>query len=223
MNMNLGKDFENYATKHVGINSLALHDYQSVTAGYINPHIIEERKLNIASLDVFSRLMMERIVFLGCAIDDTVANIITAQLLYLDSTGHEEIKLYLNTPGGGVHSGLAIYDTMNFVKSPVSTLVAGMAASMGFVLAVAGQKGKRVALKHSRLMQHQPMGGCHGQASDMEITVRQINILKKELYEIISQCTGHDMDKITKDCDRDYWMTAAESKEYGAIDEIIGR
>jgi ATP-dependent Clp protease, protease subunit len=215
-------DFRKYAIKHKGINSLAFDKYTSIYDSYISPTIIEERQLNIATMDVFSRLMMDRIIFLGLPIDDYVANIVQAQLLYLDSTDPgKDIQLYLNTPGGQVHSGLGIYDTMQFVSSDVATICTSMAASMGAVLLVAGQKGKRSALKHSRVMIHQPMGGAEGQASDIEITVREIMKIKKELYEIIATHSGNSVEKIEKDGDRDYWMTAYEAKEYGMLDEVL--
>ncbi len=216
------KDFRKYATKHIGINSLALDKYTAVTSGYISPTIIEERQLNVASMDVFSRLMMDRIIFLGVPIDDTVANIIQAQLLYLESADPlKDISIYFNTPGGSVYSGLGIYDTMQYISSDVATICTGMAASMGAVLLTAGTKGKRSALKHSRVMIHQPMGGAQGQASDIEITAREIQKLKKELYTIIAKHSGNKYEKVEKDSDRDYWMTAEEAKEYGMIDEVL--
>ena len=218
------KDFQKYATKHVGINSLALDKYTSVTSGYISPTIIEERQLNVASMDVFSRLMMDRIIFLGLPIDDTVANIIQAQLLYLESADpQKDISIYFNSPGGSVYAGLGIYDTMQYISSDVATICTGMAASMGAVLLTAGTKGKRSALKHSRVMIHQPMGGAQGQASDIEITAREIQKLKKELYSIIADHSGNTYKKVEKDSDRDYWMTATEAKEYGMIDEVLTR
>ncbi len=218
------KDFYKYATKHVGINSLALDKYTAIAQGYISPTIIEERQLNVASMDVFSRLMMDRIIFLGLAIDDTVANIIQAQLLYLESSDpQKDISIYFNSPGGSVHAGLGIYDTMQYISSDVATICTGMAASMGAVLLTAGTKGKRSALKHSRVMIHQPMGGAQGQASDIEITAREIMKLKKELYTIIADHSGNSFKKVEKDSDRDYWMTAMEAKEYGMIDEVLTR
>jgi len=218
------KDFQKYATKHVGINSLALDKYTAMAQGYISPTIIEERQLNVASMDVFSRLMMDRIIFLGLAIDDTVANIIQAQLLYLESSDpQKDISIYFNSPGGSVHAGLGIYDTMQYISSDVATICTGMAASMGAVLLTAGTKGKRSALKHSRVMIHQPMGGAQGQASDIEITAREIMKLKKELYTIIADHSGNTYKKVEKDSDRDYWMTATEAKEYGMIDEVLTR
>lgn len=218
------KDFQKYATKHMGINSLVLDKYTSVNNSYISPTIIEERQLNVASMDVFSRLMMDRIIFLGVPIDDYVANIIQAQLLYLDSVDStKDISIYFNTPGGSVHSGLGIYDTMQFISSDIQTICTGMAASMGAVLLTAGTKGKRSALKHSRVMIHQPMGGAQGQASDIEITAREILKLKKELYDIIAEHSGNTQKKVEKDADRDYWMTADEALKYGMIDEVLIR
>ena len=217
-------EFEKYATRHMGINSLTLNRYKSIASGYISPTIIEERQLNVATMDVFSRLMMDRIIFLGVPIYDDVANIIQAQLLFLESVDSgRDIQIYLNSPGGSVYSGLGIYDTMQYIKSDVSTICTGMAASMAAILLCAGTKGKRTALKHSRIMIHQPMGAAEGQASDMEISVKQINILKKELYEIISIHTGQDMKKVVKDADRDHWMTSYEAKEYGMIDEVLDK
>ncbi len=218
------KDFQKYATKHIGINSLALDKYTSITSGYISPTIIEERQLNVASMDVFSRLMMDRIIFLGLPIDDTVANIIQAQLLYLESAdSSKDISIYFNSPGGSVYAGLGIYDTMQYISSDVATICTGMAASMGAVLLTAGTKGKRSALRHSRVMIHQPLGGAQGQASDIEITAREILKLKKELYTIIADHSGNTYKKVEKDSDRDYWMTAKEAKDYGMIDEVLVR
>lgn len=218
--MNMNKDFDLFR-KSMGISGVAMHDYQNLMNGYINPSIIEERQLNIATMDVFSRLMMDRIIFLGTGIDDTVSNIITGQLLYLQSVDSSSpIDMYINSPGGSVYAGFSIYDTMNLIKPDVNTVVTGMAASMGFILSIAGSK--RSALVHSRLMQHQPLGGASGQASDILITARQISLVRDELYEIISKKTGQDLEKVKLDCDRDYWMTAKEAKEYGAIDNIIG-
>ncbi len=217
-------EFRKYATKHLGINSLTLDQYTSVYNNYISPTIIEERQLNVASMDVFSRLMMDRIIFLGVPIDDYVANIIQAQLLFLESTDpSKEIQIYFNTPGGSVHAGLGIYDTMQYITPDIATICTGMAASMGAVLLTAGAKGKRTALKHSRVMIHQPMGGAQGQASDIEITAREILKLKKELYEILAYHTGKSYEQIEKDSDRDYWMTSEEAKEYGMIDEVLVR
>ncbi|MBP5134655.1 MAG: ATP-dependent Clp endopeptidase proteolytic subunit ClpP [Paludibacteraceae bacterium] len=215
-------DFKNYATKHLRMNGLALDKYIDITSSYISPSILEERQLNVTQMDVFSRLMMDRIIFLGTQIDDYTANVIQAQLLYLDSSDPgKDISIYLNTPGGSVYAGLGIYDTMQFIGSKVATICTGMAASMGAVLLVAGEKGKRSALKHSRVMIHQPMGGAQGQASDIEITAREIQKLKKELYTIIAEHSGNDYDKIYADSDRDYWMTAQEAKEYGMIDQVL--
>ena len=220
--MNLTDDFGKYARSKYGISSLSLHRYNSIVGSYISPTIIEERQLNVASMDVFSRLMMERIIFIGLPIDDYVANIIQAQLLYLDSTDQgKDITIYFNTPGGSVSAGLGIYDTMQIISADVATICTGMAASMGAVLLTAGTKGKRSALKHSRIMIHQPMGGAEGKASDIEITVREIMKLKKELYEILALHTGNPYEKVEKDADRDYWMTSQEAKDYGMIDEIL--
>ncbi len=217
-------DFRKYAIKHQGLSSLMIDKYTSLYDSYISPTIIEERQLNIATMDVFSRLMMDRIIFLGTPIDDYVANIIQAQLLFLESTDPaKDIQIYFNTPGGSVHAGLGIYDTMQYISSDVATICTGMAASMGAVLLCAGTKGKRSGLKHSRIMIHQPMGGTQGQASDIEITTREILKLRKELYNIISEHSGNSFKKVEKDSDRDYWMTAEEAKEYGMIDEILMR
>jgi ATP-dependent Clp protease protease subunit len=215
-------DFSKYARSTKGLSSLSLHRYASIYGNYISPTIIEERQLNIATMDVFSRLMMDRIIFLGLPVDDYVANIIQAQLLYLDSIDPgKDIHLYFNTPGGSVYAGLGIYDTMQYISADISTICTGMAASMGAILLTAGKKGKRSALKHSRIMIHQPMGGVEGNASDIEITTREILKLKKELYEIISYHTGNPYEKVEKDADRDYWMTSEEAKDYGMIDEIL--
>ena len=217
-------EFKKFATKHRGISSLSLDKYTSISNSYISPTIIEERQLNIASMDVFSRLMMDRIIFLGVPIDDYVANIIMAQLLFLESTDpSKDIQIYFNTPGGSVHAGLGIYDTMQYINCDIATICTGMAASMGAVLLTAGEKGKRSALKHSRVMIHQPMGGAQGQASDIEITAREIMKLKKELYTIISDHSGMPFKTVEKNSDRDYWMTAQEAKEYGMIDEVLLR
>ncbi len=217
-------EFKQFATKHRGISSLSLDKYTSISNSYISPTIIEERQLNVASMDVFSRLMMDRIIFLGVPIDDYVANIIMAQLLFLESTDpSKDIQIYFNTPGGSVHAGLGIYDTMQYINCDIATICTGMAASMGAVLLTAGEKGKRSALKHSRVMIHQPMGGAQGQASDIEITAREIMKLKKELYTIISDHSGMPFAKVEKNSDRDYWMTAQEAKEYGMIDEVLIR
>jgi len=199
-----------------------MHRFVSATNSYISPTIIEERQLNVAQMDVFSRLMMDRIIFLGLPIDDDVANIIQAQLLYLDSSDPgKDIQIYFNTPGGHVHAGLGIYDTMQYISADIATICTGMAASMGAVLLTAGTKGKRSALKHSRIMIHQPMGGFEGQASDIEIQAREIMKIKQELYEIIALHTGNPVEKVEKDADRDHWMTSFEAKEYGMIDEIL--
>ena len=215
-------DFKKYATKHLGINSMVLDDVISAQNQYLNPYILEERQLNVTQMDVFSRLMMDRIIFLGTQIDDYTANTLQAQLLYLDlSDPGKDINIYINSPGGSVHAGLGIYDTMQFIKSDVATICTGMAASMAAVLLVAGQEGKRYALPHSRVMIHQPMGGAQGQASDIEITAREIQKLKQELYTIIAEHSHQPYDKVWADSDRDYWMTAQEAKEYGMIDDIF--
>jgi len=217
-------EFQKYAVKHAGINSMTLHRYQTFINGYISPTIIEERQMNVASMDVFSRLMMDRIIFLGATIDDDVANILQAQLLFLDSSDpNKDIQIYLNSPGGVVQSGLGIYDTMQWITSDVSTICTGMAASMAAVILAAGAKGKRSALKHSRVMIHQPAGGMQGQSTDMEIAVKELIKLKNELYCILSEHTGKPFETIEKDSDRDYWMTATEAKEYGLIDEVLTR
>ena len=216
-------DFRKFAVNHLGMNGLALDQYaNSITSSFISPTIIEERQLNVAQMDVFSRLMMDRIIFLGTQIDDYTANVIQAQLLYLDSSDPgKDISIYLNSPGGSVYAGLGIYDTMQYISSDVKTICTGMAASMAAVLLVAGEKGKRFALNHSRVMIHQPMGGAQGQASDIEITAREIQKLKKELYTIISTHSGVPFEKVEKDSDRDYWMTSFEAKEYGMIDDVL--
>ena len=220
--MNMNNDFRKYATKHLGINGLVLDEVMSAQAQYLNPYILEERQLNVTQMDVFSRLMMDRVIFLGTEINDYTANVIQAQLLYLDSVDSErDINLYLNTPGGSVYAGLGIYDTMQFVKSNVSTMCTGLAASMGAVLLVAGEKGMRAALPHSRVMIHQPMGGINGQASDIEITAKEILKLKDELYQIISDKSGKSIEQIRQDADRDHWMTSAEALEYGMIDKVF--
>ncbi|AGY53986.1 ATP-dependent Clp protease proteolytic subunit [Bacteroidales bacterium CF] len=218
----MATEFEKFARLHQGVSSLSMHRFQSLYGAYINPTIIEERQLNVAAMDVFSRLMMDRIIFLGVPINDDVANIIQAQLLYLDSVDSKaDIQLYINSPGGSVYAGLGIYDTMQLVGSDVATICTGMAASMSAILLTAGATGKRSALPHSRVMIHQPMGGAEGQAVDIEITAREIMKIKKELYEIISLHSGKPLDIIEKDADRDYWMTATEAKTYGMIDEIL--
>jgi len=220
----MNNDFRKFATGHLGMNGLALDKYTDIVSSYISPTIIEERQLNVAQMDVFSRLMMDRIIFLGTQVDDYTANVIQAQLLYLDSADSgKDISIYLNSPGGSVYAGLGIYDTMQYINSNVSTICTGMAASMAAVLLVAGAKGKRFALKHSRVMIHQPMGGAQGQASDIEITAREIQKLKKELYTIIADHSGNPFDRIEKDSDRDYWMTSEEALEYGMIDSILVR
>ena len=220
--MNQNSEFYKYATKHLGIGSLALHNYQSIQGNYISPTIIEERQLNVAQMDVFSRLMMDRIIFLGTPINDYVSNIIQAQLLFLESSDKtKDIQIYLNSPGGGVYAGMGIYDTMQYVSPDIATICTGMAASMGAVLLCAGTKGKRTALKHARVMIHQPSGGADGQASDIVIMAKEIQILKNELYQIMSDHSGKDFAQIEKDSDRDHWMTAQEAKEYGMIDEVL--
>ena len=222
--MSDGREFQKYARKHVGISSLNLHRFDSIFTNSLTPYIIEERQLNVASMDVFSRLMMDRIIFLGTPIDDYIANIVQAQLLFLESADpSKDIQIYFNTPGGSVHAGLGIYDTMQYIGSKVGTICTGMAASMAAVLLVAGEKGKRSALKHSRVMIHQPMGGMQGQAADMEINYKQIMLLKNELYQIIADHSGNPFEKIEKDSDRDYWMTSQEALEYGMIDNILVR
>lgn len=223
------QDFRKFAVGHLGMNGLALDQYQSavsaqVTSSYISPTIIEERQLNVAQMDVFSRLMMDRIIFLGTDVNDYTANVIQAQLLYLDSADPgKDVSIYINSPGGSVYAGLGIYDTMQYISSDVATICTGMAASMAAVLLVAGTQGKRFALRHSRVMIHQPMGGAQGQASDIEITAREIQKLKKELYHIIADHSGQPFEKVERDSDRDYWMTAEEAKEYGMIDEVLIR
>ncbi|MDX1905572.1 MAG: ATP-dependent Clp endopeptidase proteolytic subunit ClpP [Bacteroidia bacterium] len=226
-------EFRKYATGHLGLNSLTLHDYmtqanrQAATVPQIyglTPNIIEERQLNVIAMDVFSRLMMDRIIFLGMGINDQVANIVSAQLLFLQSAdAKKDISIYLNSPGGSVYAGLGIYDTMQIVSPDVATICTGMAASMGAVLLCAGAAGKRSALPHSRVMIHQPMGGAQGQASDIEIAYKQIQIVKDELYQIIATHSNQPFDKVWADSDRDYWMTAPEAKEYGLVDEVLGR
>lgn len=216
-------EFEKYAVKHLGISSHTLHDYSNSPVN-LTPYILEERQLRVTQMDIFSRLMMDRIIFLGEGINDQVANIITGQLLFLESVdAKRDIQLYINSPGGGVYAGLGIYDTMQIVKPDVGTVCTGIAASMGAVLMCAGAKGKRSANKHSRIMIHQPLGGARGQARDMEITVIEINKLKKELYDIISSHSKQPFEKVAADSDRDYWMTAQEALEYGMIDEVLGK
>ena len=217
-------DFRKYATKHLRMNSNALDSYMNITSSYISPTIIEERQLNVAQMDVFSRLMMDRIIFLGTQVDDYSANVIQAQLLYLDSSDPgKDIAIYTNSPGGSAYAGYRIYDTMQFIGCDVSTICTGMAASFAAVLLVAGTKGKRMALPHSRVMIHQPLGGVQGQASDIEITAREILKVKKELYTIISTHSGKPYEEVERDSDRDYWMTAEEAKAYGMVDEILVR
>ena len=217
-------EFRKYAVNHRGINGLAFDQYSKYHDSYISPTIIEERQMNVATMDVFSRLMMDRIIFLGVPIDDYVANIIQAQLLFLESAdAKRDIQIYLNTPGGSVYAGLGIYDTMQYINPVISTICTGMAASMGAILLCAGSSGRRTALPHSRVMIHQPLGGVSGQASDIEITAREIQKLKNELYEIISKHSKQDIKKVEKDSDRDYWMTADEAKKYGMIDEVMTR
>lgn len=218
--MDYGKEFKKYAIGHHGISSM----YYDQIVSSMTPYIIEERQLNVAQMDVFSRLMMDRIIFLGTAIDDHIANIIQAQLLFLESTdASKDIQIYINSPGGSVYAGLGIYDTMQFIKPQVATICTGIAASMGAVLMCAGAKGKRSALTHSRVMIHQPLGGTRGQASDIEITTREILKLKKELYDIISKHSGQPFEKVEEDSDRDYWMKAEEAKAYGMVDEVLVR
>lgn len=215
-------DFRKYATQHLGMNSLVLDEVIKSQANYLNPYILEERQLNVTQLDVFSRLMMDRIIFLGTQIDDYTANVIQAQLLYLDSADPgKDVSIYINSPGGSVYAGLGIYDTMQYIQSDVTTICTGMAASMAAILLVAGEKDKRYALKHSRVMIHQPMGGIQGQASDIEITAREIQKLKEELYKIISTHSGQPYDKVYADSDRDYWMTSQEALDYGMIDKVL--
>lgn len=217
-------DFERFATSKANLDSMVLQDVIKNQNQYLNPYILEERQLNVTQMDVFSRLMMDRIIFLGTPIDDYTANTLQAQLLYLDSTDPgKDISIYINSPGGSVYAGLGIYDTMQFIGSKVATICTGMAASMAAVLLVAGAEGKRSALKHSRVMIHQPMGGVQGQASDIEITAREIQKLKKELYTIIAEHSHTDFDKVWADSDRDYWMTAEEAKGYGMIDQVLMR
>ena len=217
-------EFKKFAVGHLGMNSLALDDYMEVQSSYISPTIIEERPMNVAQMDVFSRLMMDRIIFLGTQINDYTANVIQAQLLFLDSSEPgKDISIYINSPGGSVYAGYGIYDTMQFIESDVSTICTGMAASMASVLLVAGTEGKRFALPHSRVMIHQPLGGMQGQASDLEIAAREILKVKEELYTILSKHSGQPFEAIQRDSDRDYWMTAPEAKAYGMVDEILTR
>ncbi|MBQ2239869.1 MAG: ATP-dependent Clp endopeptidase proteolytic subunit ClpP [Alistipes sp.] len=218
------KEFDKYARLHCGINSMVMHDFRAEIENYVSPTIIEERHLNVATMDVFSRLMMDRIIFLGAPIYDDAANIIQAQLLFLESVdADKDIQLYINSPGGSVSAGLGIYDTMQLISCDVATICTGMAASMGAVLLTAGAAGKRSALPHSRVMIHQPLGGVQGQASDIEITAREIAKTKRELYEILASHSGKPIEKIEADADRDYWLTAAEAAEYGLIDKVLSR
>ena len=215
-------EFDKFARLHCGINSMTMYDYRAEITNYVSPTIIEERQLNVATMDVFSRLMMDRIIFLGAPIYDDAANIIQAQLLFLQSVdADKDIQLYINSPGGSVSAGLGIYDTMQLITPDVATICTGMAASMGAVLLTAGAQGKRSALPHSRVMIHQPLGGVQGQASDIEITAREIAKTKRELYEILAEHSGVDIAKIEADADRDYWLTATEAKEYGLIDNVL--
>ena len=216
-------EFEKYAKGYCGISSLKLHNFESMLSSYVSPTIIEERQLNVATMDVFSRLMMDRIIFLGAPIYDDAANIIQAQLLFLESVDpSKDVQIYINSPGGSVSAGLGIYDTMQLISCDVATICTGLAASMGAVLLTAGAAGKRSALPHSRVMIHQPLGGASGQASDIEITAREIMKTKRELYEILSAHSGVAIEKIEQDADRDYWLTSTEAKEYGLIDEVLG-
>ena len=220
----MNNDFRKFATRHLGVNGMVLDDVTKLQQQYLNPYILEERRLNVTQLDVFSRLMMDRIIFLGTEVDDYTANVLQAQLLYLDSVDNtKDISIYINSPGGSVTAGLGIYDTMQFISSKVATICTGMAASMAAVLLVAGEEGRRSALPHSRVMIHQPLGGVQGQASDIEIEAREIQKFKKELYTIISTHSHQPFEKVWKDSDRNYWMTAEEAKEYGMIDEVLTR
>ncbi|GLB50640.1 ATP-dependent Clp protease proteolytic subunit [Neptunitalea sp. Y10] len=225
MIMNFKKEFKKYATQHHGINNMYYDKIVSkMNPVGMTPYIMEERQLNVTQMDVFSRLMMDRIIFLGTGIDDQIANIVQAQLLFLTSLdASKDIQIYINSPGGGVYAGLGIYDTMQFIQPDVATICTGMAASMGAVLLCAGADGKRSALPHSRVMIHQPLGGAQGQASDIEITAREILKLKEELYQIIANHSGQSFDKVSDDSDRDYWMKAQEAKDYGMIDEVLTR
>lgn len=220
--MNIGNEFEKYAVKHRGISSNTLDGYIKHNVTNLTPNIIEERPMNVAVMDVYSRLMMDRIIFLGYPVNDEVANIIIAQLLFLESTDRtRDVQLYINSPGGGVYAGLGLYDTMQFVTPDIATICTGIAASMSAVLMAAGAPGKRSALKHSRIMMHQPSAGAAGQASDVAITVNEVRKLKNELYEILSTHTGQTTDKVAKDSNRDFWMTATEAKDYGLVDEVL--
>lgn len=220
--MSFNSEFEKYAVKHRGMSSNTLHSYASHLVTALTPNIIEERPMNVAVMDVYSRLMMDRIIFLGYPINDEVANIITAQLLFLDSSDRtRDINMYINSPGGSVYAGLGVYDTMQYVSPDVATICIGMAASMGSVLLAAGTTGKRAALKHSRVMMHQPSGAIGGQATDIEITVKEIRKLKRELYDIVTHHSNQSVERVEADFDRDYWMTATEAKEYGLVDEVL--
>jgi ATP-dependent Clp protease, protease subunit len=220
--MNFGKEFEKYAVQHRGISSNTLHSYVKHNVTNLTPNIIEERPMNIAVMDVYSRLMMDRIIFMGYPVTDEVANIVTAQMLFLESTDRtRDIQMYINSPGGNVYSGLGMYDTMQYITPDVSTICIGMAASMAAVLLGAGTKGKRTALKHARVMLHQPSGAIGGQASDIDITVQEIKKIKKNLYDVIAYHTGKPVKQVEKDCDRDYWLTSEEAKEYGIVDEVL--
>lgn len=220
--MSFNSEFEKYAVKHRGMSSNTLHSYASHLVTALTPNIIEERPMNVAVMDVYSRLMMDRIIFLGYPINDEVANIITAQLLFLDSSDRtRDINMYINSPGGSVYAGLGVYDTMQYVSPDVATICIGMAASMGSVLLAAGTAGKRAALKHSRVMMHQPSGAIGGQATDIEITVKEIRKLKRELYDIVTHHSNQTVERVEADFDRDYWMTATEAKEYGLVDEVL--
>jgi len=220
--MDTGKEFQKYAVKHRGISSLTLHDYIKHNVTSLTPNIIEERPMNVAVMDVYSRLMMDRIIFLGYPVNDEVANIIIAQLLFLESTDRtRDVQLYINSPGGGVYAGLGLYDTMQFINPDIATICTGIAASMSAVLMAAGAPGKRSALQHARIMMHQPSAGAAGQASDVEITVNEVKKLKAELYEILSVHTGQTVEKVAKDSNRDFWMGAAEAKDYGLVDEVL--
>ncbi|MDN3608020.1 ATP-dependent Clp endopeptidase proteolytic subunit ClpP [Kaistella yonginensis] len=223
--MDIKKDFRDFSVKHLGNSGLATDQYMGMYGpNNLTPYIMEERRLNVAQMDVFSRLMMDRIIFLGTGIDDQVANIVTAQLLFLESSdASKDIQIYINSPGGSVYAGLGIYDTMQIIKPDVATICTGIAASMGAVLLVAGEKGKRSALKHSRVMIHQPSGGAQGVASDMEINLREMLKLKKELYDIISDHSGQTYEWVEKASDRDYWMTSSEAKDFGMVDEVLAR
>lgn len=223
--MDIKKDFRDFSVKHLGNSGLVTDQYMGMFGPTnLTPYIMEERRLNVAQMDVFSRLMMDRIIFLGTGIDDQVANIVTAQLLFLESSdSSKDIQIYINSPGGSVYAGLGIYDTMQIIKPDVSTICTGMAASMGAVLLVAGEKGKRSTLKHSRVMIHQPSGGAQGVASDMEINLREMLKLKKELYDIISIHSGQTYEWVEKASDRDYWMTSSEAKDFGMVDEVLER